>query len=353
MAFWTVIFVFATTFWTREVTSYTTCTNETQNFHGYTYVIDRVTSEKMWSHCKFPNPRFDALLCGIDGSTSQHYVCDPDRLITSQVLAVDKALKTIQEQTSTQCTAPNGEVQSFIVAMALINRMRIPDFSDVNICINDCGQIQPAVNSLSAEINTAQKDTLMENFASFLRAEWGMGACGNDVIILYCQEFDLLYVSAGYGASNFINSAVISDISSTFASYKAGGNIADALLVISEKLRVTLRSVTPAYILLILNMIGLVVLAIVLFIFLYLRDLEYNVWGRNGVWRVLGEVVYWLSGAWIIHGILYVVVFSSVKAPYAGILAALIAGAIMVAIFVYEDTLSHDALVALSSNATI
>ncbi|XP_033748943.1 uncharacterized protein LOC117333647 [Pecten maximus] len=346
-------FVLIASCWTGEVTPYTACVNETQDFKGYTYLVDTVTSDRLWSHCKFPNPKYDALLCGIDGSTDRHYVCDPDRIITSQVLAVDRTLKSIQEQTSTQCTAPHGEAQSFIVAMALINRIRIPDFSDVNICINDCGQIQPDVTSFPGEITADQKNIIMENFATHLRAEWGMGACGNDVIMLYCQEFDLLYVTAGYGARNLVTSAVISDIVSTFSSYKAAGHIAEGLLVISEKLRVTLRSVTPAHILLILNVIGLVILGLVLFFFLYLRDLEHNVWGREGVWRVLGDVVYWLSGVWIINGLLYVVVYTSVKTPYAGILAALLAGVVMVAIFVYDETVSNAYLVTSSSNATI
>ncbi|OWF38792.1 uncharacterized protein LOC110465870 [Mizuhopecten yessoensis] len=347
------ILLLLTALWTGEVTSYTACKNATQHFQGYTYTIDPVTSEKVWSHCKFHNPRFDALLCGIEGSTDQHYICDPDKLITSQVLAVDRALKAIQTQTSTQCTAPNGEVQSFIVAMALINRIRIPDFNDPDICINDCGQIQPVLNSSPGEITSAQKNIIMENFATYLRTEWGMGACGNDVILLYCQEFDLLYVSVGYGAGNLVTSAVIADIVSTFGSYKAGGNIAEGLFVISEKLRVTLRSVTPAHILLILNMIGLTLLGIFLFFFLYLRDLEYNVWGREGVWCVLGEMVYWLSGAWIFHGLLYFVIYTSLKAPYAGILAALLAGVVMVALFVYENTLFKNPSILSTSNSTI
>lgn len=333
-----------------EVTPYTRCGNETQNFVGYTYLTDTVTSEKLWSHCKFPNPKYDAALCGIDRSTDQHYVCDPDRLITSQVLAVDRALKAIQEQTTTQCTAPHGEVQSFIVAMALIDRIRIPDFTSENLCINNCGQIQPDATTSQGGITADQKNAIMENFAIHLRAEWGMGACGNDVIMLYCQEFDMLYVTAGYAAGSLVTDAVIADIASTFSSYKSAGYIAEGLLVISEKLRVTLRSITPAHVLLILNMIGLFALGVGLFFFLYHRDLEHNVWGREGIWRVVGVIVYCLSGVWLVKALLYVVVYTSVKTPYAGIIAALMAASVMVAIVVYDEAFVNNSLV--SSNST-
>ena len=45
---------------------------------------------------------------------------------------VDLALSTIQTNTSTQCSGKDGVDQSFIVAVALIDRIRIPDLQDSN-----------------------------------------------------------------------------------------------------------------------------------------------------------------------------------------------------------------------------
>ena len=71
---------------------YTTCTDSTLDFQGYTYNVDATTNEKVWSHCKFPNPKFDHARCGLTVTTGYHWVCDPDYLISSQGLYKDPTI---------------------------------------------------------------------------------------------------------------------------------------------------------------------------------------------------------------------------------------------------------------------
>ena len=65
-----------------------------------------------------------------------HYILNKQLLIGSRFVFivddVDLALSMIQTNTSTQCSGKDGVDQSFIVAVALINRIRIPDLQDSN-----------------------------------------------------------------------------------------------------------------------------------------------------------------------------------------------------------------------------
>ena len=65
------------------VTGYDTCKLRSQDFLGYTYKIDRNTSEKVWSHCDFPNPVADPAFCGRVSSSLTNYACDPDYMLSS------------------------------------------------------------------------------------------------------------------------------------------------------------------------------------------------------------------------------------------------------------------------------
>ena len=63
---------------------YTGCTDTSLNYQGYTYTIDPSTQQKVWSHCGFPNPSFDYALCGLTYTSGEHFLCDPDGLLTTQ-----------------------------------------------------------------------------------------------------------------------------------------------------------------------------------------------------------------------------------------------------------------------------
>lgn len=318
---------------------YTTCTDSTLDFQGYTYNVDATTNEKVWSHCKFPNPKFDHARCGLTVTTGYHWVCDPDYLISSQVDDVDLALSTIQTNTSTQCSGKDGVDQSFIVAVALIDRIRIPDLQDSNRCINDCGEIQPTLNTTGRSATSNELSAIMENFADYLRSGWGLGNCGNDVVIVYAQDIDRIHTSVGYKAASLVTDSVVADIEATFRSYINQGRIADGLIQIADDLRKTLRGITPAHVVLIINMVVLVGLGMFLVFFLHLRSVELNVWGVEKLWKIPDYMIYFLSGVWLIDGTIMGVIFISNRAPYWAILIGLLMGITCFLIFSFDEEL--------------
>lgn len=320
-------------------TPYSTCTDPTLDFQGYTYLVDESTHKKVWSHCKFPNPKFDHARCGITVTTGYHWVCDPDYLISSQVNAVDLALSMIQTNTSTQCDGPDGVAQSYIVAVALIDKIRIPDLQDSSTCINNCGEIQPTLNTTARNATSGELSAIMENFADHLRSGWGLGNCGNDVVILYAKGIDRIHVSVGYKAANLVTDSVVADIESTFRSYINNGRIADGLIQIADDLRKTLRALTPAHIVLIINMLVLAALGVFLVFLLHFRSLELNVWGTEKFWKIPEYAIYFLSGVWAIDGTIFGVIFISNRAPFWAILIGVIMGVTCFIIYSFDDEL--------------
>lgn len=134
-----------------------------------------------------------------------------------------------------------------------------------------------------------------------------------------------------------MTSDVIDYIKTTFVSYKSNGQLAEGLLVIAEKLRTTLRGVTPAHILLILNMIVVVLTTAFLVFVLHLRSVEFNVWGREGIWKIPEYFLYLISGVWMINGLLFGVIYMSNKAPYWATFFSAIMGIACIIMYVFEE----------------
>lgn len=63
---------------------YDACTDPSYTYQGYTFTIDYLTNQKVWSHCEFPNPKFDHSRCGMTVTTGYHFLCDPEYMVTAQ-----------------------------------------------------------------------------------------------------------------------------------------------------------------------------------------------------------------------------------------------------------------------------
>lgn len=318
---------------------YNGCTDTSLNYQGYTYTIDPTTQQKVWSHCGFPNPSFDYALCGLTYTSGEHFLCDPDGLLSSQleIDGIDLALRNIQANTSSLCSSADGDSESFTVSIALVNRTRIADLTSASLCINNCGELQPVTNITANSLSDSQKTAIAENFGDYLRTGWAFGSCGNDVVILYAEDLNKVHVAVGYKANSLVTSDVIDYIKTTFVSYKNNGKLAEGLLVIAEKLRTTLRGVTPAHIILILNMIIVVLTAAFLIFFLHLRSVEFNVWGREGFWKIPEYFFYLISGVWMINGLLFGVIYMSNKAPYWATFFSGIIGLACIVMYIFEE----------------
>ena len=61
-------------------------------------------------------------------------------------------------------------------------------------CINDCGELHPELYADNARTATDDEEgLLMEHFADQVRQLWALGACGNDILILYSQELNKVF----------------------------------------------------------------------------------------------------------------------------------------------------------------
>jgi len=56
--------------------------------------------------------------------------------------------------------------------------------------MDECGQLHPPVASNQLYPSDDTQNEIMRIFADGLRSLWQLGSCDNDVIVLYCQEFN-------------------------------------------------------------------------------------------------------------------------------------------------------------------
>lgn len=64
--------------------TYLPCTGLKHHFDGYTYNLDTVTGEKVWTHCSFPSPFGDHARCGRPVTEGRYFLCDPDNLLDEE-----------------------------------------------------------------------------------------------------------------------------------------------------------------------------------------------------------------------------------------------------------------------------
>lgn len=279
------------------------CTDPTQLPEGYTYTVDPGTGERVWSHCKFPDPRFDHAFCGMPESSDPFYLCDPDLLLSANdnVVSINNQLRSIHTNTSTQCRGPDGVKQSFVVAIIMVDRIRVGAPYQTDSCINDCGEIYPTLNTTARAPTSSELDVAMENFADGLRRELGLGACGNDAVTFYSKTYNRVYTSMGSKVAAVLDSDTLSDIHSRFLEYVKSGRLEEALLYVAQKFRSELRGLAPADIMLIITMVCAVVLLLFVLFYFQLNDTDYNAWGNEKGWVVADIVVKSLTGLYLLE----------------------------------------------------
>ncbi|WAR03192.1 hypothetical protein MAR_009750 [Mya arenaria] len=280
---------------------YPQCKGPDFRFDGYTYTLAPGTSERIWSHCSFPNPRADHARCGRTEIDGQYFLCDPDRLIWNQTIAsqLEDKLTEIRNRTSTMCRDSAGVRETFRVAVALVHRMYIPELNSPQLCTNECGRLQPALNVSSRQQSQEEIDETLRVFADGLRALWKIGTCGNDVIVVYCQQFDQVYVSAGSAASSFLPPERVADLQDKFRSFLIEfgheQGLEEGLSYMLGSLKVTLQGLTPAHIMLITNMALLGILGVLMLYYVLGKKFKVDVWGNNWRWPLGSGLVRWTS----------------------------------------------------------
>lgn len=307
-------------FLTVHSNAYEKCVSRIYDFQGYTFKVDKNTSEKVWTHCKMPNPVYDPEHCGRVASDTTNYVCDPDYLLdsVSQGESIDLSLYNVQTNTSTVCVDEEGQKQSFLVAALLINRIRMPDFQSSDLCINECGELHPELDQTTSATE-AEKELFMEHFADKIRELWNLGSCENDVIVFYCRELNKVHISVGSRAKEMVSDSKIKTLSDQLLSYINNNRLGDGLLFVAEELRFALQGpLPPAKILLITGMVLVVFFGLFLSFVLFAGERDLNVWGSDQPMKTLEWIVYAVTGVWVMKGTMLFSMFVSHKFPYWG-----------------------------------
>lgn len=336
------------------VMSYDTCTSRIYDFVGYTFKVDTSTDEKVWTHCGMPNPVFDAGHCGRVESTSTNYVCDPDNLMSSisQGESIDLSLYNVQTGTSTVCTDAEGVKQSFLVAVLLLDRLRMPDFQSPSLCENDCGEIHPELDTTNRTATEEEEDLYMEHFADKIRELWALGSCDNDVIVFYSQELNKVHVSMGSKAKSYISDSDLSSLTTQLQSYIDNNRLEEGLLLMASELRVILQGVLPpAKILLIIGMTITAFIGLFLALVLYVGDRDLNAWGSGQPSKTFEWIVYAITGVWVIKGTMLFSMMVSHKFPYWGAGICCMLAVVFFALYVLDVTILGDDTLLTTSTA--
>lgn len=137
----------------QDRADYSGCTTaDYENSGYYSIVVDDVS---YWSHCGFPNPRYNHALCGrISLPEADYKLCDPDDLISTSAgefsalqkcllqlsptdvhvlllgLELEVSLDQLISKTPYQCTTLQQERMNFILFVVLVANLQSPDLSD-------------------------------------------------------------------------------------------------------------------------------------------------------------------------------------------------------------------------------
>lgn len=308
---------------------YPLCQGLAYHFDGYTYIHVPSTGERLWSHCSFPNPFEDHQRCGRPQIKGRHFLCDPDKLILSEVSSkhIDQHLTELQRKTPAVCLNSKGESESFIVAIAVIDRILIPDIQSPNLCSNDCGRLEPYLDLSQRYPSSTEQDEIMRNFADNLRQEWSLGSCDNDVIILYCKEFNKVHVSAGSKASYYLTGSRAADLHGTFINYinEEGyqKGLEKGMLHMIESLRFTLRGFTLGHAIMIIHISTMICFCAGLYFYMFVRKTDIDVWGSRFPWVLSDLLIQLVTGIWFVRGMVLLLAKMSHHEKGLGLLWAL------------------------------
>ncbi|KAL4224393.1 hypothetical protein ACF0H5_017845 [Mactra antiquata] len=292
---------------TLVISGYIPCQGMDYKFDGYTYMLDVETGIKQWTHCSFPHPKADHTLCGRPEKIGEYYLCDPDQLLHHTIASnIDSKLEELQTATSTICINSDGEHQSVITAIAIVDHLLIPDFQSPTLCTTDCGKLIPNMNTTGRDVTYNEKRKIMDIFATNLRKTWRFGSCDNDVIILYCKAFNMVKVVAGSRTSGMLKDGAINELQETFEvdirQYGFQHGFEQAVLTMLAKMRHTLRGVTPGHIIMYICIFSLLVGGVLLFLYVFIRDVHTDVWNEYTGWDVLDLILEIVTGVILVKG---------------------------------------------------
>jgi len=171
----------------------------------------------------YPDPRKDSEECGRGSKKS--YLCDPDQVLNpGEGDQLDREIERVMNETSCPCSyescATRKYRKGYKIAIALIKKM--PDDPDV--------QYREGEDELTHTLNKASL------YAYTLLSRWKIGTCGEEIIIFYSQEDNVLYTMTGDVAERRLRNSIIGEISMEGRG-KFGSNNFEGLLYLITKYR--------------------------------------------------------------------------------------------------------------------
>ncbi|KAL3857966.1 hypothetical protein ACJMK2_012590 [Sinanodonta woodiana] len=183
----------------------------------------------------------------------------------------------------------------------------------------------------------AEKEIIMKNFADSIRLNWKMGSCENDVIVLYCQQFGKVRISVGQTAAKYLTDSKVAELTTQFTDLSKHGRLEEALDLLIQELKITLRGLTPAHKMLMASLIFSIFFGAFLIFFLLIRDLEYDIWGQENHWWLVGFVIRLITGLYIIKGLVLLICLLSHKVNYFGAIICFILGVLCFILYGFAD----------------
>ena len=142
-------------------------------------------------------------------------------------------------------------------------------------------------------------------------------------------------------AAHFLTENMKGDLQDTFISYINGEGLQKGLKLglveLIESLRVSLRGFTYAHIIVILHVSTLLVAGILLFLYLFVRKVDSDVWGYTYPWIFTDWFLQFISGIWFVKAMITTMAFMSHHEKGDGLIWALMAaiGATLVCFLLY------------------
>lgn len=170
----------------------------------------------------YPNPQDDPGECG---RNKPSYLCDPNQILNpGEADQLDREIERVMNETDCPCSYESCSSRKYRkgykIAVALIKKM--PDDVDVPYSDGD--------DELTHNLDKARL------YAYTLLNRWSFGKCGEDVIIFYSQDDNVLYTMTGEESEKKLKNEIVGTISMEGRG-KFGSNNFEGLLNLITKYR--------------------------------------------------------------------------------------------------------------------
>jgi len=186
-------------------------------------LIITVFAKEEYDRAHYPSPQNDPEECGRGGKTS--YLCDPDQILNAgEGDQLDREIERVMNETKCPCSYESCSSRKYYkgykIAIALIKKM--PDDQDV--------QNEEGDDELTHNLDKGRL------YAYTLLNRWKFGKCGEDLIIFYSQDDNVLYTMTGELTEKILKNEIVGEISMEGRG-KFGSNNFEGLLYLITKYR--------------------------------------------------------------------------------------------------------------------